>query len=76
MKTEINWIKCSDELPKESRQYLTVNRIGFIAYMSFSVKHQMWNALDWEVVPEFPVDGITHWAVPNFPEGVEGYTTI
>ena len=73
METHINWIKCSDEQPKESRFYLTVNKCGNIAYLPFSVRHESWNAYDFMDEPSYSLtDSVTHWAVPNFPEGVKG----
>lgn len=76
-KTHINWIKCSDEQPKESKHYLAMSKCGYIQFLPFSTVHQSWNNHDSDesdrVLEYSLTESIKYWAEPSYPEGMEDY---
>lgn len=71
MTSGINWIKCSEELPKKSGQYLAIHCPGSIQLIPYSVKHGKWNVHDEDRYFNYEIKGMEYWAEPNFPEGYE-----
>ncbi len=59
----MNWIKCSDRLPTETKDYLTWNGDYYVE--QFVVSSKYWQTDSTELDP------VTHWAEINPPEGEE-----
>lgn len=72
MKTGINWIKCSEDLPKKSGLYLAITWPGHIQHLDYSAKHKKWNVHDDDYDFEYEIESVSYWAEANFPEGYEG----
>ena len=74
----MNWIKCSDRLPEESKNYL-VGRFNYVdqlilEIMRWDCKKQSW----WTVNPEeyrdheVEMNYVTHWReLPELPKELE-----
>jgi hypothetical protein len=71
MTSGINWIKCSEELPKKSGRYLAIHVPGHMQHIDYSAKHKKWNVCDDTRYFDYEIKDVQYWAEPNFPEGYE-----
>lgn len=63
------WISVKKRLPEKSGVYVVKKDFGDdfydISVLSYSVKHKVWNAHDWdeqETANKLRIDKVTHWA--------------
>lgn len=77
VQTHINWIKCSDELPKASGNYVVVttygfdNEYGMITTLQYSAKHKKWNVSDRDKRPTTALDNVMYWGTGSLPDGLK-----
>lgn len=67
MKTTITWFRNDVCRPARNGSYLTICNGDDIGTLPFSVKHQKWNAHDYEETPKYGFD-VDFWGMADeFP---------
>ena len=69
-KNKINWIKCSEQMPKSGAKILVLTNYNehFVAYISIGDGFEL-NSPMYLDARYSKIDGVTHWAELDWPDG-------